>query len=372
MKTLRAFVLSALLCSFSVRAQNGLTGHPEWIIKPAVDQTFIMVHRANLAHLVQGYPTALELNVAKPTLGNKLWQVENNLPYLGLTFLYMDFKNSKELGHAYSIAPYIEIPLRQEEKISRLYLRLCWGLTFLDKPFDVQSNHKNVAIGSGPNAFVQFKWFWQIPLGKQLRFEPGFTFMHCSNGRMENPNLGLNMMGLSAALHIQIPGRSKPVVDKVDSSTRAKSRWEVMSFAALGLNQRSMGGEHYGTFVYSAALQRNIRNTHKFSFGTDLFLDANYALDYQNQFGAMPTGLDQWRISLRAGYSYNVGRLSFPIEIGYYVFQKTNPDAMLVSRIGFRYYCANGLVAHFGLRTHFAVAYNFEFGLGYRIFIHAR
>jgi hypothetical protein len=40
-----------------------------------------------------------------------------------------------------------------------------------------------------------------------------------------------------------------------------------------------------------------------------------------------------------------------------------------VSRIGVRYYSKSGLIAHFGLRTHFAVAYDFEYGLGYRFYL---
>ena len=75
------------------------------------------------------------------------------------------------------------------------------------------------------------------------------------------------------------------------------------------------------------------------------------------------------RVSARLGYSYNIGHISLPIEMGYYVFQKSKPDGYVVSRIGVRYYSKSGIVAHFGLRTHFAVAYNFEYGLGYRFFI---
>ena len=63
-----------------------------------------MVHRANVAHLVQGYPSVFELNVAKPTLGNKLWQLENNLPYLGVSFQHIAFKNPEELGHAFALS----------------------------------------------------------------------------------------------------------------------------------------------------------------------------------------------------------------------------------------------------------------------------
>jgi hypothetical protein len=57
------------------------------------------------------------------------------------------------------------------------------------------------------------------------------------------------------------------------------------------------------------------------------------------------------------------------MDIGYYVFQKVKPDGPIVSRIGVRYYGKNGFVAAIGLRTHFAVAYDFEFGVGYRLFL---
>lgn len=372
MKKASAYFFFSVFFPWLLGAQRPILGHPDWYIKPAYNQCFIMVHRANVAHLVQGYPSVFEMNVAKPTLGNKLWQLENNLPVLGISFQYIAFKNPAELGAAYTLAPYVEIPLNQVNKPSRLFMRLCWGVSYLSKDFDMTENHKNVAIGSKWNAYVQFKWFWQIPISKYMQFEPGFTFNHASNGKIQNPNLGLNLMGISAALNFRIPGKTKVEFTKVDSSTKVRSKYELLSFIAAGMNERSIEGEQLGTFVFSTALQRNIRNTHKFSLGLDFYFDENYQTDYLNVFGEEASGLEQWRISLRGGYSYNVGRLSFPIEVGYYIYQKTNPDAMLVSRIGLRYYFKNGLVAHWGLRTHYAVAYNFEFGIGYRFCLHAK
>lgn len=366
------YLFILLLTPFAGISQNGITGHPDWIIKPAYGQCFIMAHRTNINHLIQGYPSVFELNIAKPSLGNKLWQLENNLPEMGLTFQLIDFKNHAELGSAFVLAPYLEIPLKQEDRVSRLYLRLCWGMSYVQKPFEIHENHKNVAIGGSLNAYVQFKWFWQLRIAKNILFEPGFTFNHMSNGRIQNPNLGLNNLGLTAALNIRIPSTTQVQITSVDSSTKVKSPNELMCFAAVGMNERNVNGTQLGTFVLSGAYQRNIRNTHKFSAGLDAFYDANYQYDYKNAYGTEAAGIDRWRVSARLGYSYNVGRLSFPIEIGYYIFQKTNPDALLVSRIGLRYYFANGLVAHWGLRTHYAVAYNFEFGIGYRFFLNAK
>ncbi|WP_317896529.1 acyloxyacyl hydrolase [Aurantibacillus circumpalustris] len=362
-------LLSILIVSVCV-AQNGITSNPDWQIKPAISPGFVLVHRSTIGHLIKGYPTNYEINISKPTLGNKLWHHENNMPDIGLSLQCLDFKNPSQLGYALTVAPYIEIPLNEKEKRSRLVIRLCFGATYITKSFDIKTNHKNIAIGSHVNAFVQFKGFWQFKLSKALRFEPGFIFTHASNGKAKNPNLGLNVLSLNMALNILMPStKPKPEIIKVDSSTKAKSKNEIMAFAAIGFNQRNIATKDLKCYVVSLTYQRNVRNTHKFSVGFDLFYDENYQIDYENTFLRKPTGFEGMRMSARLGYSYNVGRISFPIELGYYVFQKTQPDANIVSRIGVRYYSRSGLIVHFGLRTHFAVAYDFEYGLGYRFFL---
>lgn len=355
------------LLSFVTVGQNGITGNPDWQIKPVINQGFILVHRISIGHLVKGYPTNYELNISKPTLGNKLWHLENNKPDIGISLQCLDFKNPQQLGYALTVAPYIEIPLNEKERASRLILRLCFGATYITKSFDIHSNHKNIAIGSHVNAFVQFKWFWQLQLSRRLRFEPGFAFTHASNGKSKNPNLGLNVVSLNFGLNFLIPSRKpKPEIMKIDSSTRVRSKNEILAFAAIGFNQRSIATKELRTYMVSVSYQRNVRNTHKFSAGLDFFYDENYLIDFENAFLQQPQGFDRMRVSARLGYSYNVGRISFPLEIGYYAFQKTNPDGNIVSRIGARYYSPCGLIAHLGLRTHFAVAYDFEYGLGYR------
>ena len=360
------FIVALSLRLFS---QNGITGNPQWQVKPAYSQGFILVHRITIGHLVKGYPATYEVNVSKPTLGNHLWQLENNKPDLGISFQVLDYKNPEQLGYALTIAPYVEIPLNEKEKRSRLIMRLCWGASYYTKSFDIQTNHKNIAIGSTINCFAQFRWFWHLKINEQFRFEPGFSFSHASNGRSRNPNLGLNVVSLSAALNYRIPTKKTVTVARIDSSTRARSKNELVFISAIGFNERKIDSDLFRTYLLSLAYQRNVRNTHKFSAGLDFFYDEIYKLDYQDLLLEYPTGIDAWRVAARAGYSYNIGRISFPIEIGYYIFQKANPDANLVSRIGVRYYGKRGLIVHFGLRTHYAVAYNFEFGVGYRLFL---
>ena len=76
-------------------AQNGITGNPDWQIKPAVNEGFILVHRTSIGHLVKGYPSIYEVNLSKPTLGNKLWHLENNKPDIAMvkTLMRLIFKD---------------------------------------------------------------------------------------------------------------------------------------------------------------------------------------------------------------------------------------------------------------------------------------
>ena len=63
---------------------------------------------------------------------------------------------------------------------------------------------------------------------------------------------------------------------QIDSSTAVKSKNEFFAFAAIGFNQREISTPDLKVITVSAAYQRNIRNTHKFSAGLDLFFDENY------------------------------------------------------------------------------------------------
>lgn len=369
MKKAHHYILLLLLLSGISAGQNGITGNPDWQIKPNIGYGFILVHRISIGHLVKGYPVSYELNISKPSLGNQLWQIENNKPDFGVSLQCIDFRNPTQLGYGLVVAPFVEVPLNQKEKASRVVMRLCWGATYLTKKFDIAENHKNIAIGSHVNAFVQFRWLWHLQLNKNLRFEPGLSFSHASNGRAKNPNLGLNVVSVNAGFNYLIRSKSKPEIIRIDSNTKAKSKNEILAFASIGFNQREVYGKELDVFTVSAAYQRNVRNTHKFTAGVDVYYDQNYQYDYENKFEKKAEGADRLRIVAKLGYAYNIGRVSFPIEMGYYVFQKAQPDGFVMTRIGVRYYTRSGLMAQFGLRTHFAVAYNFEYGLGYRFYL---
>lgn len=347
-------------------SQNGLVSEPNWYIKPYVNFSAMIQHRSALGNLIKGYPITYELNIVKPTAGSHLWHLENNKPDIGINLSVVDYANPKQLGYGIIVAPFVEIPLSAKERTSRLFLRLCWGPAYMTKHFDLYENQKNGAIGSSFNAYVQFKWFWHIKLNDHMRLEPGFMFSHVSNARAQSPNLGLNVFGVGLGLNFKTTNKSFSI-SKVDSSCKNTSRHELFVTQNFGMNDGEILGKKQLVSCLAIGYNYNKRNTHKFGVGFDVFYDENYVKDLRVAGIADPSAFDKLRYGPKLAYSYNMGRISFPIEMGIYLRQLTEPDGLFFHRLGVRYFGNNGLVLAFGMRSHFAVAYNFEFGVGYRI-----
>lgn len=326
-----------------------------------------MQHRAAMGHLIKGYVPMAEINLVKASDGCKMWQLENNKPDFGLCATFMDFGNPKVLGSSYSISPFIEIPLRSKDRATVPILRISWGLAYVTKCFDIATNHKNIAIGSNINAFVQYRFQWNINLSKKFRFEPGIGISHVSNGRFQVPNLGLNLVSVNLGLTYKFedPKCEKPIID---SSTKVPSRHELLIWGSYGLNDNyPPGNAKMNAYTLAFNYYYNKRNTSKLGLGADIFYEESYLKELTQYKIDYPTALDQVRIGARFCYAYSIGRFSLPIEMGCYVYSKKNEDGPIYHRFAVRYTGKKGLMLQIGLKSHWAIAYHFDLGAGYRI-----
>ncbi len=361
------FILAVYLLNNSCFSQNGFLSNGNWYIKPSINYGVILQHRAIMGNLIKDNVTMFEINLVKPSSGNKLWQLQNNKPDYGITFTMIDYGNPEVLGQSFSLAPFIEIPLRKKEKASRLIMRICWGVAYLNKPFNIETNPKNTAIGSNLNGFVQLRWQWNFNLGQRFRIEPGFSFSHASNGRIAVPNLGLNVITFNLGLTYKLIDK-KIEVTGIDSSTHFKSRHELVTWYSYGLNVTgNPNGPKYPAHTLSLNYFYNKSDKNKFGAGADLYYEELYLKDLQEKNFPADNAIDKVRLGIKLCYSYNIGRISLPFETGIYAGAKINPEGLIFSRIGVRYTTKNGIMILFGLKTHLGVAYHFDYGIGYRL-----
>ncbi|MBS1637967.1 MAG: acyloxyacyl hydrolase [Bacteroidetes bacterium] len=353
--------------------QNKLTRSKNFYLKVNPNYGFIMEHHSYMAHLVTGYVPGVSVDFIKPTYGNKLWQRENNMPDIGLTFNFINFGNPRQLGYCYALAPFMDIPLNKKIKASRVIMRLCWGVSYLNRDFNIETDPKNIAIGSHWNTFVHFKWFWALNVSKRLRLEPGLSFSHASNGRAQVPNLGLNVISANLGITYKFLQEEEKMKPLDDSASVWPSKHEILVWAAGGFNETGFpGGPKYAAYTFGINYYYNKRNTHKFGGGVDICYETQNYVHLENAGHPAKSWMDIVTIGPKFCYSYNVGRISFPVEMGVYAVSKPKEDGLFFHRIGVRHYCKNGLVINFSLKSHWAVASHFEYGLGYRFSVKKR
>lgn len=346
-----------------------MTGTKDFYIKVAPTYGFIFEHKSTIGNLVKGYIPGLEIDFIKPTTGSKRWHRENNFPEVGLSLNIIDFSNPKQLGYCFALSPYIEIPLNKKERASRPVVRILWGVSYLNKKFDINTDPKDIAIGSHINTFVQWKVLWHLKLSNKLRLEPGLSFAHASNGRSQVPNLGLNVVSLNLGLTYKFNGEVAKV-DLQDSSATWKSKHEILIWDGAGFNEHEPAtGTKYFANTFGVNYYYNVRNTHKWGGGFDIDYDLQNEYHLKTSGHPAQSWLDLMQLGVKACYAYNIGRVSLPIEMGYYAISKPKEDGPIFHRIGIRYYCKNGLMFNFTMKSHWAVAAHFDYGLGYRFSI---
>ncbi len=332
-----------------------------------------MQHNTKLGHLITERPFFLEADYSKSSTGYYAWQRDANFPDYGLCLNFQTLGNNDKLGQSIALAPYLEFPFSKKQKRVLFKMKMAWGLAYLTKKFDVETDHKNTAIGSHFNTFIQFRFLWNIKLSEQWCLNPAITFIHVSNCRFSVPNLGINTLYPSVGIQYQL-NKSNHYNIPQDSSTQKKYHHEILGFAAIGANEVEPP-THQKLAAYSFGINYyyNARNNQQFGVGADVFYEQSFAHDIR------PTDTSQVKYNfqtcvtsgVKLCYAYNFGRIAIPIEFGVYTYSPSGklPNGIFYHRLGCRYYFKNGLVAHFSLKTHFAIAYHIEAGLGYRFFI---
>lgn len=333
-----------------------------WSIGARAHYGFLWAHRPASWILVEGHAMASELYLERQVEGDRAWHRSYRLPRYGLMVVHTRMANPVRIGDAIGAMPYLSLPLIVGDRLA-FDLRLGWGVGYIAKPFDRRENTRQIAIGSRINTAIQI-----MP---QLRFDAGRWALcfgigidHWSNGSVKQPNLGLNL--LSAALGASYALRAAPPQRTVAEGTgyqRERREFSIVAAAGLSESGRPLNGQRS---VYSLSGDASWRVGAKGALGggIDLFNKGDLPTVAQGLEGRSRAELTQ--AGAHIGGSLLMGRGELLLHCGAYLLTPAPDDAPLYQRLGMRYRLGGHLLASFCLKTHFATADHWEFGLGYR------
>ncbi|MEO8588774.1 MAG: acyloxyacyl hydrolase [Flavobacteriales bacterium] len=333
-----------------------------WSIGTRAHYGFLWPHRPSSWILVEGHAAAVELFAERRVHGDQPWHQDYQLPSYGIGVLYTGMANPEKIGTAVRVLPYLFLPLAKGER-SAFGLRLGWGVGYIAKPYDRVENTKQIAIGSRINTAIQVMPEYRYHCDRWM-FTSGIGIDHWSNGSVKLPNLGLNY--LSANIGASYALRDAVAINTVmaPSAFTAPHREQLIT-AACGVSEsgRPLNGQ-YTVFSLNGQVQWRVGKKGTLGCGADVFNKGALATVHEELEGSDRAELTQ--VGVHGAGSLLFGRAELFMNVGAYVYTPVPDEAPLFQRLGFRYRSGRHLVWNISLKSHYAVADHWEFGVGYR------
>jgi len=331
-------------------------------ISATYHQGAILPHRKIVNEIVGKSTRSIELSIYKNTFGKKDWQFLHGYPRLGVSVIAMDLGNEKQLGKGYGVFSFIELPSNYKRKIS-WNMKLGYGLGYIEKPFDRETNYKNVAIGSHLNAIIYANSNWRFKCSESINLSLGLSLIHFSNASSSVPNLGINMVSLNSGFSYSFGKKEQLINQKIAKRPR---KWIKSLRGTFGVKEiLPAGGPKYFVSAYSVEFLKARAQKSSVGFGADLFYNSSLTQIIKNDSSSTLSSFNNFRVGLAGIYAFDFGKVSLTIEVGAYIFARYKKQGLIYNRLTTRFQASEKLFFTLGLKTHYAVADFPEIGIGY-------
>lgn len=322
---------------------------------------FLMAHRPSMVYLQNRHSASVEIDYLWRCSGSASWHAAYRFPSVGISYRLTSFGNPDLIGDGHSISVATEFPLSTGTKFT-VRMRGSFGIGWIERPFDVRDNYKNLAAGSHLNGVVGFGISGGVKLGKSSTLNTGIHFLHFSNGSARTPNLGLNVPSLSIsytqtfkrALNTPTPPRALPNFSHNNI------------YLASGLKEiYPPSGKSFPIAVIDYS--RTYLHGKKGVLGGGLSFMYDSSLPTKAQRENDNKGSDQldgFRIGAYGSAGLRMGPWSANLQVGLYLYNRVKSDGDVFNRLSLRHHRPNGLFYCINLKSHFGKADYIEWGIG--------
>lgn len=349
-----------ILGDVKVRAQlsESFTG-----IQGSAKYGFLIPHRSTMEHLVQGHTSFGEVGVSFQMDGSRDWHYDFNLPSVSFVLNFMDFGNREVLGQGFGTQIATYLPYFRKNGWS-FGSRLGAGLGITTKVFDQKQNVKNNAIGSHLNALVTFgfkleKQFTRSSLGLEM------NMTHFSNGAFKLPNLGLNIpiLGLQYTYYFEDIKYSEKGRGVINESEDLSNQFDFFSQLIMSTKQiYPTGGSNYGIVSLTNFTQYSRGGNSKLEAGLDLIYNQSIVREVSGGYGSEKN----FQAGVYLAYILHVHNVDFLLGMGRYIHNPLAPHGDWYHKLGTRIHLTEKLSANIVIKSHWAKADYFEYGIAYR------
>lgn len=304
----------------------------------------LLAHKKRINHLPQKKALMLDFSYTK---------YSSTSPCFGVGVNIINSGNPDAIGNIYGVYSFTKLKLNKKD--STFKFKIGFGLGYVSKIFDINTNNKNNAIGSHWNSNVVFRLEKLLFLkgGNYLHLGGGLT--HFSNGSFQTPNLGLNFFMVQ--LGYSFLKEKKHPVSPLPIKYDWHKKWNFGIALRGGIRENFV--PYRGKFpLLTFSLFTTYRKNHKRNYvgGVDYFYNPSVQF-YSKDFSP-------YQLGLFVGKEWVLNRLILGIDMGGYLFDEYKDDGLFYQRLNIHTYVSKNLKLSFLLKSHWTVAQVFQLGIG--------
>ena len=373
------------------------TGFDKFTIKTQAFMGSYLDPSGNIQDINPNAPMGLNLGVEFPSNGQRPWQQYLNDPTVGVGLSYLNLGNDG-MGDGMAMYPYIRI-YGFRSKYLDASLKVAAGLVVMNGHYKATLTNPipNRTFGSLLNAYLSAGLNLDFPINSNVAINGELGFYHVSNGRIAEPNKGVNILyggiGLLATIDTNKgePKQPKKFPD-------FPYRWSLNVTAAAGAQNADLAdARKFFVSTFHVGAIYSPKSWYGVGLGLDVFF--NDAVSSETARGLFCpdheyTNYHKTRAGISINNEFKFGDVTAMVDWGIYVFhpsrhyydfdhQQFGHDNKLplfyksdgpgsqegwnYIRFGLKYRIWDNLYLQALAKTHLHICEYIEFGVGYQI-----
>jgi hypothetical protein len=324
----------------------------------------VLPHHSSVQYLIEKRITGFELQLATQSYGRTVYDQLYRYPRLGIGFLSTSLGNDNILGRGNALFGFMDFPFSKNNDKLTLNYQIDFGIGYLNKTYNTETNLMNIAISNNFNAFIGLDLCGRYCINSKNEVQAGIKMFHFSNGKLSTPNLGINSAVLSVGYLFGIKPAQHQRRTIINLVNKKKRSYDIVLSAGAKASDQIIGKDY---FVSSLVFDYRYFPKYKYGYGigTDFFYDGSVGPNKVADLGGKYTNSDAFQAGIHAGLYPTYSKIIIVVQCGVYVYSSYNKYADFYSRIGFRYKIYKNLLFNMTLKSHYAIADYIEWGIGY-------
>lgn len=330
---------------------------------------FLLAHRPVMNHLPTEHILSLEAAYVTQLSGkglfgkeSKSWHQRYRSPVFRLGFVHTGTGNQEIIGAAFALTAGVELDLLRRNNFSVQFAPSV-GPGWITKPYNLQNNYKNIAIGSNFNIFIGLAMrakymFKKVYLGGEVKFT------HFSNGAWATPNLGINLPTVNIFAGYSISGNSEIIASPNTQEYKPYSNMILLGSIG-GKENYPVNGKRYPIYNLQYQYRWFYSNRSALIGGLDMMHNVARIRQMELTHGT-DNALKYTQLGANVGFAKTFDRFVFFLQNGIYLTNYRGTQGLIYNRIGGNM-DINGWIWQFALKAHITKADHFEIGVGRRI-----